>query len=230
MWDEGSQRTGLGALLPDAAWRELLELGVRRTIEPGTILMRQGDEGTMIYVLVAGRVKVSQLEAHGVETPIAIRHPGEVLGDIAVLHKCPRTATVSAVDPGVVHTITSERFERFFSVRELAGLILRHALDRMREAETYRTELIAFPLPQRVCRVLVRLATPNGTRCAVVDVAMSQEEIGMMAGAGRNSVGQVLAELRKRAVIRTERQRVIIDDLPALRRLAEEGMPGSKPE
>lgn len=225
MPEEGRGRGGLGGLLPETTWRALLALGTPRGFPPGTVLIRQGDEGNAVYVLVAGRVKISRLEASGVEMPIAFRHPGEVLGDIAVLNPRPRTATVTAVDRCSTYVIPAARFARFVAEKGLAGVISQHSVDRMQEAEQHRAELVAYPLPQRVCRVLVRLAEPDGTGGRVL--GLNQDELGRMAGAGRNALGLVLAELRRRQIVRTVRQGVIIEDLPALRRFAEVGMPGS---
>src|SRR5262249_10269698 len=66
--------------------------------DAGTVLMRQGEDGTFAYVLLAGEVAVS------VETPlgadrVAIQQPGEIIGEIAVLAALPRSATVTSQTP-----------------------------------------------------------------------------------------------------------------------------------
>jgi MFS family permease len=60
----------------------------------GEVLMRQGERGDHLFVLVEGMVSV---RADGIE--VARLGPGEVVGEIAVLRDIPRTATVIAVGP-----------------------------------------------------------------------------------------------------------------------------------
>ncbi|MGE3246206.1 MAG: cyclic nucleotide-gated ion channel [Beijerinckiaceae bacterium] len=62
-----------------------------QTVQPGTLVMRRGDEGDSIYFIASGEVVV--------ETPDGevILGSGDFFGEIAVLHKTRRVATVRAV-------------------------------------------------------------------------------------------------------------------------------------
>lgn len=217
MPDRWTRLTGLGAMLPESLWRELLALGPRVNRPAGQVLMHQGDPGDVVFVLVRGRVRISQYEIDGVEMPLAIRRPGEVLGDIAVLGGTARTATVSAVDTCDVHAVSGPLFVGFVSRHTLAQLLLRHSFGRLKEAERYRAELAVLPMYQRLCRTLLRLAEPDGEGGAVVEVGMSQEDLGRMIGAARNTVVGMLARLRDEGVVGTSRQRVVVRDIDALR-------------
>src|SRR5882724_5191293 len=80
-----TQLGGVGAMLSPTTWRELLELGRARRYEQGAVLMRQGDQGDVVLALIRGRVKVFRSEPDGLELPLAVRYPGELLGEIAVV-------------------------------------------------------------------------------------------------------------------------------------------------
>jgi CRP/FNR family cyclic AMP-dependent transcriptional regulator len=205
-------------------WRALLALGQPRHFSSGDVLMRQGDEGHFVLALITGRVKISLLEPDGIELPIAVRYPGEVLGDISVLGSRPRTATVVAIDKCAVRLVLALQFKRFVAANGLDALIMNHSMTRLREAEQRRVELVAYPVGQRLCRMLLRLATEDGPHW-VVDLNMSQEEFGRLVGASRNAIGLVLSRLRDFGVVDTHRRAVIIKDVSALRRYAERGIP-----
>jgi CRP/FNR family transcriptional regulator, cyclic AMP receptor protein len=225
MPDGSARLEGLGALLPAACWHELLKLGVPRTHEPGTVLMRQGNEGHVVLALVHGRVKISTLEVNGVEMTFTVRGPGEVLGDIAALNHGPRTATVTTVDHCTAYEVKAAQFARFLMTPSRFPMINKVSHDRLAEAEQYRRELATLPLPQRACRALARLSTPCGENRAVIDLGLSQEELGRIVGAHRNSVGTVLTELRDLGVIGVNRERVDVHDVRTLREYAEHGLP-----
>jgi CRP-like cAMP-binding protein len=59
----------------------------------GAIVVREGDEGTGFYVVLAGRA-----EASIAGSAVSELHPGDSFGEIALLHAVPRTATVRAIE------------------------------------------------------------------------------------------------------------------------------------
>lgn len=83
---------------PIFAW--LAPVGLDRlasALEPlelaeGAVLLRQGERGDRAYLLAEG-----ELVAHLDGREIGRIHPGEVAGEIALLHDAPRNATVTAV-------------------------------------------------------------------------------------------------------------------------------------
>lgn len=72
----------------------------------GRVLMRQGERGTEMFVVVSGTVRV---ERDG--NALAERGPGDVIGEIALLSRLPRTATVTALEPTRVFVVGSREFQ-----------------------------------------------------------------------------------------------------------------------
>lgn len=218
MNEHRARLTGLGALLPPQIWRELLDQGPHSKPARGRVLMRQGDPGDVVMALVRGRVKISMVNADGLEMPLAFREAGEVLGDIAVLDRGARTATVETATDCELRTIAGPRFLRFVDDRALTPMILRLNRTRLQEAERDRAELAGLPLMQRACRMLDRLARVDEDGTLTVDLGMSQEEFGRMVGASRNAIGGVLTQLRGLGIVDTRPRCVVIQDIAALRR------------
>lgn len=94
-----SSSTGLRTLLPVEAWQALLASGTVRRFERGEILMRQGEPGSYVFILAAGRVKVARVDVDGNELLLAIRGVADILGELAVLGGRMRSATVTALVP-----------------------------------------------------------------------------------------------------------------------------------
>ena len=74
-------------------------------VETGMPVVVEGDGGDRFYVIVAGRVAVTV-----VGRPAGELGPGEGFGEIALLRDVPRTATVRAIDPTDLLTISRESF------------------------------------------------------------------------------------------------------------------------
>jgi Cyclic nucleotide-binding domain len=75
------------------------------SVAAGKTVFAQNDEGDRFYLIVDGTAEVL-----GDGKPVATLGPGEVFGEIALLRRVPRTATVRARTDLRLQSLTSERF------------------------------------------------------------------------------------------------------------------------
>lgn len=203
------------------AWARLLPAGEARRHAPGEVLLLQGDPATHVLMLVAGRVKVLRRSRDGDVLVLAVRGPGEILGEISVLGGDDRSATVIAIDPCESRVILTDRFLLLVRSLGLERQLLRHAMGRIREGEAWRAEIAALPAGPRLVRTLLRLAAPGPT--APIDVGLDQTELGQAAGLARSTVAVELARLREQGLITTARRRIVVTDIDGLRAVAGSG-------
>ncbi|GEM_PF-3361671 len=76
---------------------EFARQGRRQLFAGGAVLMRQGAESDCLHILVKGEVKVERDDGAGHSFVLAELQPGDIVGEMGVLHGDPRTATVTAV-------------------------------------------------------------------------------------------------------------------------------------
>ena len=81
--------------------------GSKRELHPGEILFLQDNPGDNLYWIESGVLAVLQGD---LENPhlLTFRHPGHVVGEIALLENIPRTATVVAITPVQVKYLSNK--------------------------------------------------------------------------------------------------------------------------
>lgn len=77
-----------------------------KTLKAGARLFREGEAGDLMYVLVAGRADIL-VGDRVVEEAAA----GTIVGEMALIEKAPRSATVVAVTDCVFAEINARRFD-----------------------------------------------------------------------------------------------------------------------
>jgi len=83
---------------------------VQRTIPAGKTIIRQGERGETLYLIARGVVRVSR-SSNGKEHDLATLIAGDFFGEMALLHKDPRTATCRAVSPAAVYELRRKDFD-----------------------------------------------------------------------------------------------------------------------
>jgi serine/threonine-protein kinase len=82
-----------------------------REVAAGAHIIREGEDGDEVYILVSGRVQVYR-EIDGERVVLGELGPGEVFGEMAILTSSPRTASVVAVEDCVLRVLTAEILDR----------------------------------------------------------------------------------------------------------------------
>jgi CRP-like cAMP-binding protein len=65
--------------------------------QPGAVVFREGDEGEEMYIIQKGKVRISKSFA-GKLYVIAVLSKGDFFGEMAIVNRIKRTATVTAMD------------------------------------------------------------------------------------------------------------------------------------
>ena len=106
----------------------------RAHFEAGEVIVRQGDPGDLMYVMIDGEVEVVQQQAEGGERVVATLTQGEWFGEMALFNEEPRSATVRTLTNVNVLSVDRRTFQTL--VAHIAPL--RDAFERLiqhREAE-----------------------------------------------------------------------------------------------
>lgn len=100
------------------------------SVRPGDVLGREGDTGDVFWLLLEGSVAITAATGTGVRE-LARAGPGSIIGELALLRDRPRTATVTAVEPGRYLCGGSEALDRLLAIDVVRARLRRLASSRL---------------------------------------------------------------------------------------------------
>lgn len=199
----------------------LLQRARRRTIRKSHLILHEGSVGDEVAIVLAGRVKLVASGAEGRDVVLAIRGPGELIGEMAALGGIRRTATAIAVDDVEVGYLEARGLREFLSEHPAAALVLvRMLIRRWADADRDRISLATQDSVGRLANRLLELAANHGSQTehgVRIELSLSQDELASWTGATRETVSRALRLMRSLGWIATDHRAITILDAAALR-------------
>jgi signal transduction histidine kinase len=125
----------LFAGLSEEDLERLCDMAKTENLAAGTVLMKEGTQGDALYVILDGTFEITK-RSHGRDLWIATRGPGEMLGEISLLERTPRSATVRAATDCRLLKINREDFQQLLTKSSTAAMaMLRTVTARLRNTE-----------------------------------------------------------------------------------------------
>lgn len=188
------------------------------------MIFNEGETSDRVVFVLDGRVKISHFTEDGREVVLAVRGPGDLLGELSAVDGEPRSASASAIDPVDALVISAGEFLSFLrSQPRVATILLKTVSGKLRDADRKRIEFAAQDTLGRVAARLVELAERFGKREGAgvrITVPLSQQELAGWTGSSREAVSKALQTLRRRGWVETHRRGVTVLELDSLRRRA----------
>jgi diguanylate cyclase (GGDEF)-like protein len=113
------RRTGLLATLPEPDLERLLGACREVTLAPGQALCHEGEDGSAMYVVLSGNLVVSKAGKQ-----VAVGRPGDCFGEMSLIERRERAATLRALDDTLVLEIPETAFWEHISTNPGALMAL----------------------------------------------------------------------------------------------------------
>lgn len=217
--------------LTSADREHLLAVGEQRLFDTDDVLMRQGDPTDHVLVMLAGWVRAYSTNREGQEVVLAVRGPGDVLGELAALHGWPRTISLRAMERVQVLQLRRQQFLNCLYERPgIAIALVKQVSTRLRDAEAALLEFATQDVSRRVAGYLLRIAGQHGIaddNGIELGISLSQQDIASGIGASPRGVARAMAMLRDRGIVTTAPRRIVIVRPDVLRKFAGHTQNGS---
>jgi CRP/FNR family cyclic AMP-dependent transcriptional regulator len=205
---------------------KVASLAQLRSYPARTVVVSRGEAGTALFAIVSGRLKVVSSAPDGRDAVLGIMGEGEVFGEVALLDGGPRSASCTALSP--CELLVIERAQFMELIEQSPGIavnLLQMLAGRLRRLSQRSEDAAFLDVPSRLARSILDLATRFGERAAgtsgiVIQLKLSQQELGALVGATRESVNKHLKDWARQGLLEVDAGRLTIADLSGVRRIA----------
>lgn len=138
------QRIDFFAGLDDKILRKLADAAVTRQYGKDEVIVRQGEMGLGLYIIVRGRVKVEREQPNAPPIKVAELGPEQFFAEMSIVDNKPRSATVSTMEDTECLLLTRDSFVTLMQkYPEIPIRVARLLADRLRTADEKLAEMHA---------------------------------------------------------------------------------------
>ena len=209
-------------LLTDEELAELEEIGHTIHRSAGHPFFLEGEQGDFALLIKKGHVKAMRGRPPRI---IDIRGPGEIVGEMAVIRRKPRMASIIAFDDVEALYLPGARWLRFLYDHPRAMHALLAMTDDMADRATMKNVESELAIEQQLAKRVIELTDcglgePAGDGAVVL--RLSQHDLATLIGTKKlDSVKKVIRLLKAAGIVDTGRQVITILKLAALREVAD---------
>ncbi len=183
-------------------------------IDNDAFLFFEQDPAEGVYVLVKGKIRLTQVTPDGQQIILRYITPVEEFGVVSVLSEMSYPVSAQAVEDSASLVWKKEAMKKLMeeiprialnAIDILAGRI-QEFQDRIREMATERVE-------RRIARTLLRLVRQTGRKTpegVLIDLPLSRQDLAEMNGTTLYTVSRTLSQWEQSGLIRAGREQIII--------------------
>ena len=215
-------------LFRDLADPDLIKIAGRLTVSgypKGSEIFGQFEEDDGVYFILSGAVRITVFSAAGKEVTFRDLGTGEMFGELAAIDGRPRSANAIARADAQVGRVSATQFwDLLRELPEVNAAILTYLCGLVRDLSARVYQFSAYAVSNRIHAEILRLAMlaePSGNEAAIAP-APTHAEIASRVNTHREAVTREISRMASSGLVDRAPGRLIVRDVAALRRLAEE--------
>jgi|HigsolmetaGSP11D_1036233.scaffolds.fasta_scaffold01409_8 cAMP-binding proteins - catabolite gene activator and regulatory subunit of cAMP-dependent protein kinases len=187
----------------------------RESYFAGHVLFREGDPGSVFYMVISGSVKIYTSNAEGQEKILSIMKAGDSFGELALIDQEPRSASAQVMEDAVLYALRRDHFLSLLKANfEITVGIMKELSARLRETNRQVHDLVFLDERSRITKSLVKIAARDGQRDGqqiYFRVGLNYDELAQLAGVKKDTLLQVLREFQDRKVLQISSDHFVLD-------------------
>jgi CRP-like cAMP-binding protein len=177
-----------------------------------------------VYLLEQGLVRIYRVSVDGREYTVGYVRPGELFGEVSILTGQASESFAETVTPSRALQIPRETFLRVLRQNNpVLYEVTKKIARRLVRCQSRAGDLVFCDARTRLARLLLRLGEDFGQRSdggLVLGLALSEQEMGTLIGATRQTVSDALGGLIRAGLVARHNRRLRLANAQALRKLA----------
>ncbi len=192
----------------------LMGSAMRKVHAPGHAIFVQADPTDRMFLIKAGRVRLSKLLEDGAEFTLDIRKAGDFLGENMLGEEAVYPVTARCMEETLTCGFTKQRFEKLVLEHPRIGLQVMRNLSKRISSLTNRIESMSLThLGERLYQVLRNMALEHGVKSRdglVIQFPLTHEDLAFLVGAHRVSVTRALKELKRTGSVLQQKRHLVV--------------------
>ncbi|MDR9808451.1 Crp/Fnr family transcriptional regulator [Rhizobium hidalgonense] len=211
--------------MTDSDLDSMLEHALPRRVAQGDAVFEQGAHAKSFFLLLHGRLKVTQVTHDGQQIIVRMVHPGDLFGFAMALRRSDYPGTARAAAESLVLGWPTDMWSRFVEQNpRLAVTAMQTIGQRLEEAHTRIREMSTEEVEKRVAHAVLRLSKQAGRTVDAgirIDFPISRQDIAEMTGTTLHTVSRIFSAWEARGIVQGGRQKLTVTDSHRLLRLAD---------
>lgn len=173
-----------------------------RDFSAGTVLFEEGELGDEMYVIQAGRVRLTR-RIRGAPQHMATLPPGEFFGELAIINDRARSATATVLDDSTLLVLDAQMFEALVRGNaEIAMRLIKRLAVRLQHANAQVEVLLVRDGNHRVVRQLRLLAETAGVHDGPgTRIDVSDDELAALCNLSLDEIRLSLERLQRARLV-----------------------------
>ena len=171
-------------------YRQLADASENLELIRNDVVFTEDAEADACYVVLSGRVAISNKSFDGRESMVAIMERGDLFGEMGLFDGLGRSAEARALEPCSVIRIPYDVLRSVWEAKpELLWSVVRLLSQRIRSTDSALADAFFLDVTGRTAKHLLELA---GER-EEFEIPITQEELAGLVGASRERVNKAIA-------------------------------------
>lgn len=177
-----------------------------------------------MYVILSGQVKISKV-GQSREKVLALLGAGDIIGEMAIINRKPRSAIATVTEKTEVMVLTKENFEQILASKpQFLVRLIQVLCNRIWFTSNQMQSLSIKSAPGRIASMLVLLTemhkkTPDQTKD--IFLYITPKDLSQLADLDGNEVDKMLNDLGNRGAIKVVNGLVIVANLEEMKVIAD---------
>jgi len=207
------------------AGQRLNEIKSTAMYPKGAMLFIEGQQPRGVFVLCAGKAKLSTSSREGKTIITKLSEAGDVLGLNSVISNRPYEVTAEMMEPGQANFIPRESLLQFLKEHGEVALRVAEQLSRnyYTAYEEIRTLGLATSPSEKFAKLLLSWTpkSPSHDNGTQVKLTLTHEEIAEIIGTTRETVSRLFSQFKKKQLLQLKGSTLVIRDRTALEKIVE---------
>jgi CRP/FNR family transcriptional regulator, cyclic AMP receptor protein len=189
-----------------------------KSFPKGTVLFRDGDEGSEMFVIRAGKIAISKT-AGTIEKLLVTLGAGEFFGEMSILNNKPRTATATVAEDAQLLVIDPKTFEAMIrSSAEIAVRMIKSLATRLADTDAQIENLLLKDSSSRLVHFLLHSAETRGVKeAAGTRVSMQIADLPAELDLTPQQLKEAMQKVARAGLVKFEMDGFVVSDIKLLK-------------